>query len=117
VMGLGAIGILMLFRWWRKRRRLAAMAARKEPYSAPSPALLEIARQFTLVLQRQNASCPPNRTWAEHLHALRAETGESARDRWREAMDFIAQYNRVRFRTPDDTQAIRELQEKLRKLK
>lgn len=107
------IGIYRFRLDWINRKR--AGRSLTFDYASPAAALREFHARFESLLQRRRASCPPERTWNEHLDILARETSPAKLD-LEKAREFVRGYNAARFRGALPLDAARQLDELLGRL-
>lgn len=105
-----ALGMILLWRRRPRRSRTATDAA--YIYTAASPELAALGASFERWLRRQGYSCPPGRTWHEHV----AHLDRAGLDFQSDMHAFLALYNRLRFSTGDVTEEVTALENLLARL-
>ena len=84
----------------------------------PDEALRVLAASFEALLRRCGTPCPAQQTWQEHLGEIQNSKSEIQNGRgvakrgsldFGQATAFVSRYNAIRFRTPNDRDAIAAL--------
>ncbi len=101
----GAVALLWVLVRRLRRYRRPRIAAIGGGYSNPGPALVRIAARVEGLFERAGVPCPPEVSWSEHLATLAAAGRAPGRLDPDELRGFVAQYERVRFGSPEDAAA------------